>query len=85
MNFEVSQEDQDRIKLIAELEATRKRLEAEKDQDRQLTECHDELTEKVRALGREVTSGTLRVRLERAELIRDTEMIGKMDPYVVFA
>jgi Ca2+-dependent lipid-binding protein len=38
----------------------------------------------VRLLSRKVTSGVLRVTVHRAELTIDTEMFGKMDPFVTF-
>ena len=38
----------------------------------------------MRELGKKMTSGKLRVTVEKADIFIDTEVIGKMDPFVVF-
>ena len=73
-----------KFRVNQELEANREKLMEEQRGDVIVTEENTELHEKIRLLSRKMTSGVLRVTVHRAELTIDTEMFGKMDPFVIF-
>ena len=73
-----------KFRVNQELEANREKLMEEQRGDVIVTEVNSELHEKIRLLSRKMTSGVLRVTVHRAELTIDTEMFGKMDPFVIF-